>query len=70
MKRLVPDVPVHGYIAFTGNAEFTKGVPSHVVLFAELTDELEREYAQPAAIDAYLSAWDALKARTIAQYSQ
>ena len=40
VRRLVPDVPVHGYIAFTGNAEFTKGVPSHVVLFDELTNEL------------------------------
>ena len=69
VRRLVPDVPVHGYIAFTGNAEFTKGVPSHVVLFDELTQELEKEYAQPTAVEAYLPAWETLKSRTTAAYS-
>lgn len=64
VKRLVPDVPVHGYIAFAGNAEFTKGVPSHVMLFDELTTELETEYAQPAAVEAYLDSWEKLKSAT------
>jgi len=64
VKRLVPDVPVHGYIAFTGTAEFTKGIPTYVVLFDELTDELEKEYTQPAAVEAYLAGWETLKSST------
>lgn len=62
VRRLLPDVPVHGYIAFTGKAQFTKGVPSHVVLFDELVTELQQEHARQTAVDAYFPAWETLKA--------
>lgn len=63
VKRLVPDVPVEGFIAFTPSATFTKGIPSHVAMFDDLVAELQQEYAQTsAAYDAFLPGWDALKA--------
>ncbi|NND54264.1 MAG: NERD domain-containing protein [Gammaproteobacteria bacterium] len=64
VKRLASDVPVHGYIAFTGNAEFSKGVPSHVVMFDALAAELEQEYAESEIAAGYLPVWEQLKAAT------
>jgi hypothetical protein len=43
VKRIVPDVPVIGYVAFTDSAEFSKGFPKHVVGLGRLLDELEAE---------------------------
>lgn len=66
-KRLLPDLPVHGYIAFTANAKFTKGIPSHVVQFDDLVAELEKELiSQPAALEAFWPGWEKLKKQAVA----
>lgn len=61
VRRLLPDVPVHGYIAFTGKAQFSKGVPSHVVLFDDFVTELQQEAKSDLAVDAFLPSWAQLK---------
>lgn len=45
VRRLVPDMPVQGFVAFTGGADFSKGQPPHVVLLENLIAELERRRA-------------------------
>jgi len=62
MRRMLPDVPVHGYIGFPGSAEFNKGTPSHVVMFDQLISELQEESSKGEAVDAYWPAWEKLKA--------
>lgn len=43
VKRLTPDAPVIGFVAFTGRAQFTKGQPQSVILLERLLQELEKE---------------------------
>jgi len=62
IKRLLPDVPVQGYIAFPGTAVFTKGTPAHVVLFDTFIDEMARETAPDANMESYQASWETLKA--------
>ncbi len=59
VKRLLPDVPVRGVVAFTAQAQFTKGVPPNVVTLDAFLTELPAERATPeAALQAALrSAW-------------
>ena len=62
VKRIVPDVPVHGYIAFTDKAVFGKGFPRHVVQLTGLLDELEQEHdQQSAAPEAFWPSWEKLR---------
>jgi hypothetical protein len=62
VRRLAPTLPVHGYIAFTATANFSKGVPTHVVMLDELIAELTAEAAKTnTAYDAYLPGWETLK---------
>ena len=61
VKALLPgDIPVRGYIAFGKQARFTKGVPSHVVMFDELIAQLEADASQGVS-DNYRSAWEKLR---------
>jgi hypothetical protein len=63
VKHLLPDLPVLGYIAFTDQADFTKGLPNHVIGLSKLLDELEDEHKQQsAAPDAYWPSWEKLVA--------
>ena len=63
VKRIVPDVPVLGYIAFTDSAQFTKGYPKHVISLSALLEELETEHAQQsAAPEAFWPSWEKLAA--------
>jgi len=62
VRHLVPTLPVHGYIAFTASANFSKGVPTHVVMLEELIAELTQEATTTnTAYDAYLPGWEVLK---------
>lgn len=62
VRRLLPDVPVEGHIAFPRSAEFNKGKPAHVIMFDDLIAELQAESAKSEAVDAYWPAWETLKA--------
>jgi len=67
VKRLAPEVPVTGFVAFTGRARFTKGQPRSVTLLEPLLQELENEAGSGRlGADAYLSAWDRLRQAAIA----
>lgn len=66
VKRMVPDVPVLGYIAFTATADFSKGSPKHVVGLDELIGDLESEHSQKsAAPDAYWPSWELLRKEAV-----
>ncbi len=63
VRRLVGDVPVSGYVAFTKRGEFSKGLPSAVIQLDALVNNLQAE-SQDLAGDAmlgWLSQWDALR---------
>jgi hypothetical protein len=72
VKRLVPDVPVLGYIAFTDSAEFNKGFPKHVIGLSALLTELEAEYLQQnVAPEAFWPSWEKLVAEaTVTQVDE
>jgi hypothetical protein len=62
VKRLTPEIPVTGFVAFTGRARFTKGQPRSVVLLEPLLQELEKDAGTARqGGEAYLAAWDRLR---------
>lgn len=67
VKRLTPEAPVIGFVAFAGRARFTKGQPKSVTLLEPLLQELEKEAATSrSAADGYLTAWERLRQAAIA----
>jgi Nuclease-related domain len=67
VKRLTPEVPVIGFVGFTGRARFTKGQPRSVTLLEPLLQELEKEAAGARqAGEGYLAAWDRLRQAAMA----
>ena len=50
VKRLTPEVPVIGFVGFTGRARFTKGQPRSVTLLEPLLQELEKEAASASQV--------------------
>lgn len=75
VKRLAPDAPVTGFVAFTGRAQFTKGQPQSVILLERLLQELEKDGVDPRAPaqaspvslvgDTWLQAWERLQQAAI-----
>jgi hypothetical protein len=67
VKRLTPEVPVTGFVGFTGRARFTKGQPRSVTLLEPLLQGLEREASSGRASgEGYLTAWERLRQAAIA----
>ena len=67
IKRLTPEVPVIGFVGFTGRARFTKGQPRSVTLLEPLLEELEREASQRRpGPEGYTAAWERLREAAIA----
>lgn len=62
VKRLTPEVPVTGYVAFGGHARFSKGQPRSVILLEALLQDLERESQaeQPATVESFRVHWERL----------
>ena len=66
VRRLVPDVPVEGCIAFTGRARFSRGRPPHALLFDELIAQLKADQvAAGDALAAFMPYWDRLRDATV-----
>ncbi|NND35872.1 MAG: NERD domain-containing protein [Gammaproteobacteria bacterium] len=68
VRRLLPDVPVKGYIAFLPKAEFTKGRPTDVIEFESMLDELHREMKSTVAdsVDDIYPQWSKLRDEAVA----
>jgi hypothetical protein len=67
VKRLAPESPVTGFVAFSGRAQFTKGQPKSVMLLEPLLEELEKEAGGTSPVaDGYLTAWERLRQAAIA----
>jgi hypothetical protein len=64
LRQLVRDVPVAGYVLFSGGADFTKGRPRDVLSAAELVERYrrpEREDLERLLV-AFSPHWDRVKA--------
>ena len=63
VRRLLPDVPVEGFVAFTNRAKFTKGQPTNVIMLDQLVEELKHEKkAMPIdSLDEFYPQWDQLR---------
>lgn len=59
VKRLVPDVPVHGRIVFNDNAEFRGDDLPQLVSVSDLREQFDKagNPAADRAIDAFYSEW-------------
>jgi len=66
VRRLVPGVPVEGYIAFTAGAEFSKGQPTNVAALNVLLDELTTEMRADELPEDYRGQWEKLREEAIA----
>lgn len=65
VRRIVPGVPVEGYVAFTVGAEFSKGRPANVEILDTLLDELIGEMRDESMPDDYRVQWDKLRDEAI-----
>lgn len=64
-RRLVSDMPVYGYIAFTGNFEISKDAPSHVIAMDALIAELQGEQQGGTEVSpAWAAIWAEFKQAT------
>jgi hypothetical protein len=63
VRRLLPETPVRGCVAFTPRALFTKGFPPNVAMLDSLLEEVsaERPPDDDAAKDALRQAWARLR---------
>lgn len=68
LKRLLPDVPVTGFVAFTEDADFSKGKPSNVAALDKLVADLQKEKRARRAesLDRFLPNWDRLRHEAVA----
>ena len=59
IRRLLPDTPVRGCVAFTGRAQFSKGFPPNVAMLDALIGELtaERNSTDGPAKELLREAW-------------
>lgn len=64
VRRVLPETPVRGVVAFTAGAEFSKGSPPDVVMLDTLLAELAAARESPAAVPAEQlhAAWEKLAA--------
>jgi hypothetical protein len=67
IKRLLPDVPVQGYVAFTQRGKFTKGRPTQVVMLDQLIEELHKEKKSTSAgsVEAFYPQWNRLREEAV-----
>lgn len=68
VKRLLPDIPVTGFVAFVNKASFSKGQPSNVIMLKNLIDELLSEIGDhhTEKMDMYKLQWDRLRNEAVA----
>jgi len=60
VRRLVPDVPVKGYILFTNQARFEKGRPDDVLKLNELDEMYAPVARSDQMLDAFRPHWEKL----------
>ncbi len=63
VARIIPEVPVEGYVAFSGSAVFSKGLPDQTIMLETLLNRLEKNRGShsDSALDAFSSYWDRLR---------
>ena len=63
VKRLLPELPVTGYLAFSESAKFSKGRPTNVVMLDQFIDELRRaaRNSRTGKIELFQPPWDRLR---------
>ena len=68
VKRLVPDSPVTGVVAFTNRATFSKGQPTDVVMLDQLIEDLNEENKRMPvdALDTFYPDWTRLRDEAVA----
>jgi len=66
VRRILPGIPVEGYVAFTSSAEFSKGQPDHVASLDQVLDELSAENRSVPLPEEYRLEWRKLREEAIA----
>jgi hypothetical protein len=62
VRRIVPEIPVTGFVAFTPRARFAKGQPRSVVPLESLLKDLAAERdRQAVGVESYRPGWDRLR---------
>jgi hypothetical protein len=67
VKRLLPDVPVDGFVAFTNRGEFTKGQPGQVVMLDKFIDDLhdEKKSTPVESVEGFYPQWNRLREESV-----
>jgi hypothetical protein len=68
VRRLLPDVPVRGWVAFTPRAQFSKGFPPNVMMLDALIKDVAaaREARDGPPADLLRAAWTRLREEAVA----
>ncbi len=72
VKRLLPEVPVSGYVVFTDGADFSKGLPSRTQRLDSLIEILNTQRREAVSTDnVFRSGWEQLRHEAVAaQFGQ
>ncbi len=67
LKRILPNVPVEGFVAFSSRGKFTKGQPSSVVMLDDFIDGLnsENDVAADAPLEEFDLQWAQLREQAV-----
>ena len=67
VRRLLPDVPVEGYVAFTSRGEFSKGQPSQVVMLDKFVEDIgnEKENTPAESVEQFSPQWNRLREEAV-----
>ena len=67
VSRLLPQVPVDGFVVFTAGADFSKGLPAQTLLLDDLIARLaERRRDNGQVPEDYRSGWEQLRHEAVA----
>jgi len=68
VRRLLPDIPVRGWVAFTARAQFSKGFPPNVMMLEALIGELAatRNADNGPPADLLRTSWVHLREEAVA----
>ena len=63
VKRIIPEVPVEGFVVFLESAAFSKGLPERTIMLETLMSQIEKNRGShsESALDAFASYWDRLR---------
>jgi len=67
VARIIPEVPVEGYVVFSESAVFSKGLPDKIIMLEALVHQLEESKGshRESTLNAFSGYWDRLREEAV-----